>query len=128
MDVLDLFELTHGRLLGIMRDNASSNYSMTCELQSILEASGIEWPALRNPIPCMAHVIQLALDAFMSSLGVKGRTKSWQGYERDQQFGENESIEIGKSQRLRKEGNARSNKVSAMRPGLAKIIEKVSIS
>jgi hypothetical protein len=32
------------------------------------------------------------------------------------------------SQRLRKEGNARINKVSAMRRGLAKIIEKVSIS
>jgi len=64
----------------------------------------------------------------MSSLGVKGRTKSWEAHERDQQFGENESIDIGKSQRLRKEGNARINKMSAMRPGLAKIIEKVLIS
>jgi len=76
----------------------------------------------------MAHVIQLALGAFMSSLGVKGRTKSWEAHERDQQFGENESIDIGKTQRLRKAGNARINKVSAMRPGLAKIIEKVRIS
>jgi len=76
----------------------------------------------------MAHVIQLALGAFMSSLGVNGRTKSWEAHERDQQFGENESIDIGKSQRLQKEGNARINKVSAMRPGLAKIIEKVRIS
>jgi len=101
---------------------------MTRKLQSTLEASGIEWPALRNHIPCMAHVIQLALDAFMSSLGVKGRTKSWEAHERDQQFGENESIDIGKSQRLQKEGNARINKVSAMRPGIAKIIEKVRIS
>jgi hypothetical protein len=127
-DVLDRFELTDGHLLGNTTDNASSNYSMTRELQSILEASVIEWPALRNHIPCMAHVIQLALGAFMSSLGVKGRTKSWGGHERDQQFGENESIDIGKSQRLRKEGNARINKVSAMRPSLAKIIEKVRIS
>jgi len=126
--VLDRFERTDGRLLGITTDNASSNYSMTRELQSTLEASGIEWPALRNHIPCMAHVIQLALGAFMSSLGVKGRTKSWEAHERDQQFGENESIDIGKSQRLRKEGNARINKVSAMKPGLAKIIEKVRIS
>jgi len=127
-DMLDRFELTDGRLLGITTDNASSNYSMTRELQSTLEASGIEWPALRNHIPCIAHVIQLALGAFMSSLGVKGRTKSWEAHERDQQFGENESIDIGKSQRLRKEGNARINKVSAMKPGLAKIIEKVRIS
>jgi len=67
----------------------------------------------------MAHIIQLALGAFTSSLGVKGRTKPWEAHERDQQFGENESIDIGKSQRLRKEGNARINKVSAIRPGLA---------
>jgi len=76
----------------------------------------------------MAHLIQPALGAFMSSLGVKGHTKSWEAYERDQQFGENESTDIGKRQRLRKEGNATINKVSAMRPGLAKIIEKVRIS
>ena len=93
-----------------------------------LEASGIEWPALRNHITSMAHVIQLALGAFMSSLGVKGHTKTWEAHECNQQFGENESTDIGKSQRLRKEGNARINKVSAMRPGLAKIIEKVRIT
>jgi len=127
-DVLDRFELTNGRLLGITTDNASSNYLMIRELQSTLEASGIEWPALRNHIPCMAHVIQLALGAFMSSLGVKGRTKSWDAHEHDQQFGENESMDTGKRQRLRKEGNARINKVSAMEPGLAKISEKVCIS
>jgi hypothetical protein len=75
----------------------------------------------------MAHVIQLALGAFMSSLGVKGRTKSWEAHEWDQHFGENEHIDIGNSQRLRKEGNARINKVSAMGPGLPKIIEKVRI-
>jgi len=64
----------------------------------------------------------------MSSLGVKGRTRSGEAHERDQQFGENESIDIGKSQSLPNEGNARINKVSAMRPGLANIIEKVHIS
>jgi len=101
---------------------------MTRELHSLLESSGIKWPALRNHIRCMAHVIQLALCAFMSSLGGKGRTKSWEAHERDHQFGENESMDIRKSQRLRKEGNARINKVSAMKPGLAKIIEKVRIS
>jgi len=125
--VFDRFELTDGRLLRITTDNASSNYSMTRKLQSTHEASGIEWPALRNHILCMVHVIQLALGAFMSSLGIKGRTKSWEAHERNQQFGENESIDIGKSQKLRKEGNARINKVSAMRPGLVKIIEKVRI-
>jgi len=109
-------------------DNASSNYSMTRELQSPLEGSGIEWPALRNHIPRMAHVIQLALGAFLSSLGVKGHTKSWEAHERNQKFGEKESIDIGNSERLREEGHARIDKVSAMRPGLAKMIEKVRIS
>jgi len=126
--MLDCFELTDGRLLGITTDHTSSNYSMTRELQSTLEASGIDWPWLRNQIRCMAHTIQLAVGAFMSSLAVKRRTKSWEAHECDQQFGVNESIDIGKSQRLRKEGIAIITKVSAMRPGLAKIIEKVCIS
>ena len=126
--MLDRFELADGRLLGITTDNASSNYLMTSELQSTIEASGIEWPALRNHISCMAHVIQLGLGSFKSTHGVKGRTKSCEAPQRDQQFGENESMVIGKSQRLRKEGNARIIKVSAMRPGLAKTIEKVRIS
>jgi len=64
----------------------------------------------------------------MNSLGVKGRTKWWEAHEQDQQFGDNQSRDIGNSQSLQKEGNARINKVSAMQPGLAKIIEKVCIS
>jgi len=100
---------------------------MTQELQSKPEATGIEWPALRDHIPCMAHGIQHALGGFMSSLGIKGRTKSWDAHEHDQQFGENESTDLRKSQRLRNEGNARINKVSAMKPGLGKIVEKVCI-
>jgi hypothetical protein len=76
----------------------------------------------------MAHIIQLALGAFLSGLGVKGRTKSCEAQERDEQFQENDSTEIGKSQRLRKECNARINKVLAMSLGLAKIFEKVRIS
>ena len=101
---------------------------MTHKLRSTLEASGIEWPALRNPIPCMAYIIQLALCAFICSVGVKGRIKSWEAHEHNPQFGKNECIDIGKSQRLRKKGSARINKMSAMRPGLARIIEKVRIS
>jgi len=127
-NVLNHFECTNSCLFGITTDNVSSNYSMTHELQSTFEASGIECPELRNHIPCMAHGIQLALGAFMSSLSVKGSTKSWEAEEHNQQFGENESIDIGKSQKLRKEGNDRINHVLAIRPGLAKTIEKVCIS
>jgi len=114
-DMLDRFGLTDSRLLGITTGNASSNYSMTWDLQSSLEASAIEWPTVRNHIPCMAHVIQLALGSFIRGLGVKGSTKSWEAHERDQQFGENESVDLGNSQRLRNQGNARINKVSAMK-------------
>jgi len=64
----------------------------------------------------------------MSTLGVETCTMSRDDNEHDLQSCENDSIDIGMSQRLRKEGNARINKVSAIRPGLAKIIEKVSIS
>jgi len=127
-EVLDRIGLTDGSLLGITIDNTSSNYSISRELQTTLQASGIKWPALRYHIPSMAHVIQLALGAFMSSLGVKGHSKSWEAHESDPQFGENESIDIGKSHRLRREGNARINKLCAMRPGLAKSIENVRIS
>jgi len=63
----------------------------------------------------------------MISLCLKVRTKSWKAHERNQQCGENETTDIGKSQRLRKEGNARINKVSARRSELAKIIETVPI-
>jgi len=63
----------------------------------------------------------------MSSLGVKGHTMSWEAHERNQQIRENESVDIEKSQRLPNEGNIRINKVSAIEPGLAKIIEKVYI-
>jgi len=126
--MLDRVELTYGRFLGITTHNPFSNYSMTWELHSTLEATGNEWPALLNHIPCMAQVVQLAIGAVRSSLGVKGRTNSSESHDRDQHFAENDSMDIGKSQRLRKEGNARMNKVSAMKPGLAKINGKVRIS
>jgi len=126
--VLDCFELTDGCFLGITTDNASSNYLMSGELQSTLEASGFEWTALRNHIPCMANFIQMALGAVMSSFGVKSCTKLCEVHQRDQQCGENDSIDIGKSQRLRNEANATITQLLAMQPGLLKIIEKVCIS
>jgi hypothetical protein len=75
----------------------------------------------------MVHVIQLASGAFMTSLGVKGHTKSWKFQQRNQQCLENETTDIGKTQILRKEGNARINKLTAMKRGLAKIIQKERI-
>jgi hypothetical protein len=70
---------------------------MTCELNTTLVASGIDWPALRNHIRCIAHLIQLALGALMSFFRVNGGTMSWKVYERDDQFEANGSPAIGKS-------------------------------
>jgi hypothetical protein len=101
---------------------------MARKLQLTLEHTGIEWPALRKHIPCMVHVIQLGLGAFRRSLGVKARTRSWKAHERDQQFGEDESMGNRKNHRHQLEGNARINTVSAVSSGLAKIIWKVHTS
>jgi hypothetical protein len=98
--ILECFELTDGYIVGITRDKAASNYSMTQELQLTLDAFGTLWPAMINNIPCMAHVIQLALVGVMSSVGVKSCTKSCKAHECDQQVGENECTDVGKSQRL----------------------------
>jgi len=75
----------------------------------------------------MANGISRALGALMTSLGVKDATKSWEAHEHNRQFGENDITDIEQSYRLRKHGNARINMVLAMRPGLAKIIEKAGI-
>ena len=124
-EVLNRFGLSDGRLLGITTDNASSNYSMTRSLQQTLEIEGIEWSAPQHHISCMAHVIQLSLGAFMKMMGVKGRTKAWEVAERDTHFGENDSAVTSSAQRLRSIGNARVRNVASLKPGLAKIIEKV---
>ena len=70
---------------------------------------GVEWSALRNHIPCMAHVIQLCVSGFMVKLGVKGRKKSWEAYERDEQFQQEEG---------KKAVQGRVRRVTDMAPGL----------
>jgi hypothetical protein len=99
-DMHDCFELTHRFLLGIMSYITSSNYSTTHRLQSTLDTSGIKSPGVRNHIQRMTQIIRPASGALMSSLAAKGRTKAWKAHERHQQYGENESIDNWKSQRL----------------------------
>jgi len=101
-EVLVQFELRDGHVLAITTDNYSSNDLMTRELQSTREASGVEGPKSGHLIPYIAHVIRLALHVLMSHLSVRGCSNSWEAHEHDQKFGENESIDIGKSQRLQK--------------------------
>jgi hypothetical protein len=59
---------------------------MTWEVQLLLEASGMVWPPLRIYMSWVEHIKQLPVGAFMSSLGVKGPTKSWEAQEHDQKF------------------------------------------
>jgi len=59
---------------------------------------------------------------------VTGHTKSSEFYVHNPQFGKNEIIDIGNSQSLHVEGNNRTSKVSATRPGLAKLIGKLYIA
>jgi len=128
MEDLDHCKLTDSCFLGIMTGNACSKYLITQELQSTLDASGIETPAMRNHILWMAHCTQLAWGTFMCSHSSNGCKEAWEAHECNPKFGHNARPAIVKSQRLWKDGNARINKVSAMRPGLAKIIGKVHIS
>jgi hypothetical protein len=62
---------------------------MTRQLQLSFEEAGIDWSVAKNYIPCMAHVVQLCLGAFMASLGVKGREKSWEARQQDKNFDQN---------------------------------------
>ena len=119
--MLARFGIDTGSLLGITTDNASSNYSMTRSLQLLLEESGVEWCAEQNHMPCMAHVIQLALGAFMNSLGVKGRQKSWEDTERDKM------ADDGGHGRKKRSGGARVERVALLECGFNKIVEKVGL-
>ena len=74
--VLARFGLDTRFLLAVTTNIASSNYSMTGCLQKLLENSAVEWNALQHHMPCMTHIIQLTLGAFMDSQGVKGRGKA----------------------------------------------------
>jgi hypothetical protein len=73
----------------------------------------------------MVHIIQLGLGVFRSSPSVDNCTGSSEAHEHDQQLIENETTDIEKSQTYRNEGHVEINQVSAMRPGLGKIIDTV---
>jgi hypothetical protein len=94
---------------------------MTGSLQLLLEESGVEWSAEQNHMPCMAHVIQLALGAFMNALGVKGREKSWEDTEREKMTADSGRVV------KKKIGGARVERVALLKGGFNKIVEKVGL-
>jgi hypothetical protein len=94
-EVLHPCELTEWCLLGNIIDDASSNDSRAPKPQTTAKASVMDWPAWRDYIPSLIPIIQLALDAFITSQNVKGRSKSWATHVRARQFEQNENIDCG---------------------------------
>lgn len=125
---LEYYGILPSRILGITTDNASNNYIMASDLSGLLAEESVQWDAAKYHVPCMAHVIQLVLGAFMKSLGVKSREKSWGAAEKDRQFaGEDEDMgpPEDNAKKVSKLFNARADRVGAMTKGFNKIVEKV---
>ena len=70
--VLVMYDI-RDRILGFTSDNASNNGTLAKSLTVTMELLNIEWPAAENHIPCMAHVVQLILAAFMRKLQVSSK-------------------------------------------------------
>jgi hypothetical protein len=62
------------KLYCITTDNASNNGTMVKALARLLEAHGITWDPIRNHIACLAHVLNLAVKKFLSTLKIQCRT------------------------------------------------------
>lgn len=65
--------VSSNRLMGMTTDNASNNRTLSQELNEGLAHLGIDWDHDAMHVPCLAHVIQLILGAFMKSIRVKTR-------------------------------------------------------
>jgi len=61
------------RILGFTTASASNNRTLTEALNNAWSLRSVEWCQLENHIPCMAHVVQLIVGVFMSSINVKSR-------------------------------------------------------
>src|SRR5437588_4604079 len=70
--VLAEYGIQH-RILGFTTDSASNNKTVTQALNKALGSLSDEWSLIENHILCMAHVVQLILGAFMSSIKVKSK-------------------------------------------------------
>ena len=70
--VLDKYGIQN-RILGFTTDSASNNKTLTKALNNAWSSLSVEWNQLENHIPCMAHIVQLILGAFMGSIKVKSK-------------------------------------------------------
>ena len=56
------------RLFAVTADNASNNKTLCRELQGILHYRDIDWSPVKMRVPCLAHVIQLSVTAFLHAI------------------------------------------------------------
>ena len=102
-EVLNRYQIAD-RLLGFTSDNASNNTTLSKALTSALECLSIHWDCESYHIPCMAHVIQLILGAFMKELRIKIKDEKMPAGFKDTYI----------------------NKVMGLEKGFGKTVEKVS--
>ena len=122
MGVLKRYNIDNDRFLGMMSDNMSSNFTMSAGIERAMAIMGHQWSSANNHMPCMAHVIQLALGAFMSKLQIAGRESYYQEEQRDQLV-EVEGLGPGGRGKM-----SRIERFKLMPKGFKKTIEKVSIA
>ena len=70
LKILQNFNIQN-RLLTIITDNAAINHTMRTNLKDGLNNIKIDWNAVTNTIPCLAHIIQLVVKAFLTELNMK---------------------------------------------------------
>ena len=63
-------------LFAITTDNAGNNYTMTTDLQFELRYVHSEWDSTVMHIPCLAHVVQLVVKAFLDGIKVTARNEA----------------------------------------------------
>jgi len=66
-DTLNEYDIA-AKLFCITTDNASNNFSMARELERMLEDIGVTWDRKTNHIPCLAHIINLVVQQFLTTL------------------------------------------------------------
>jgi hypothetical protein len=71
-DILKRYKI-ESQLLGFTSDSASNNTTLAAALSEALNQLSIDWDSEHNHIPCMAHVVQLILGAFMDHLKIKSK-------------------------------------------------------
>ncbi|KAI1795272.1 hypothetical protein LXA43DRAFT_882191, partial [Ganoderma leucocontextum] len=63
----------------VTADNASNNGTTAKEVADVLEARGIEdWDATSKQLGCIGHVVQLAIEDFMTAVTQVGLVESKQ--------------------------------------------------